>query len=165
MDINSIISNSIHTFLKKTDTYGKKRNTHFYIVFKKVVLTNLENIFNANLLKIKIDYYPSISIYNVKLYYNNYVKDVLHLEIDINNKNSLVDFIHLWCKNYLNIIDSSEIIFQLRKNNEDTIISINTIKYTFTNSMSFYLKEKNMFIDNIITGVNLLESIIDITRY
>lgn len=162
MDISSIISNSICTFLKNTDLYGKKSNTQFYILLKKIVVNNLDNIFNSKILKIKIDYYPSTSIYNAKIYYNNYVKDILHLEIDIKNKKNVSEFIYLWCKNYINILDSSEIKFMLRKNNDETILCINTIKYTLANSVSFYVKDKNRFIENIYTGLCLLESIINI---
>ena len=50
----------------------------------------------------------------------------------------------------------------LLKNDDETILCINTIKYTLRNSVSFYVKDKNIFIENIYTGLCLLESIINI---
>ena len=156
MDIESIISGSIQTFLKANDLYGKNKFNTVILKLSNVIYNN--SICNINVI---IYYYPQKDIYHLHMFNHKYTENIDIFKIDIMGKKGTISFIHLWCKNYMKLSDNSNITFSFWKQDAH-ILDINQINYNSSNYISFFVDTPNKFIENLETSLSLLESVVHV---
>ena len=131
MDIQSVISGSIQTFLKANDLYGKNKSNTVIMKLNNVIYDNsTSNIIVVNMSSLKRTYITYIcliiNILKYRYFQNRYYGK------------SSISFIHLWCKNYMKLADNSKITFSFW-NQDVYILDINQINYNSSNYISFFV--------------------------